>query len=265
MPRIQSQSLNHWIDNFYGYGSWRAPFWFVAYEESGGETVDEVGEKFQYFVNAHPDTRPALCDIRELYKHVTFRMDGPRADLFENRYDFRFGSNAVLHGVWKNLIDFVQGYTGESIGDILDYQKNRFVTDREALIRLFPLPGPHSHAWYYSWLDLPDCGFLKTRALYEEHVYEKRIRTILENIHTHKPGIVLMYGMNHINMLKKSVQEFFSGATFKTVKAVKQQLPQHHRADLGATTLLITTQIPALRHGRVETGFEWGVFGGTCK
>jgi hypothetical protein len=44
-------------------------------------------------------------------------------------------------------------------------------------------------------------------------------------------------------------------------KAVKLQIPQHHWTEIGGTTILITTQIPALRHNRVETGFEWEAFG----
>ena len=82
---------------------------------------------------------------------------------------------------------------------------------------------------------------------------------------TCKPEVVLMYGMDNINALKKSVQEFFPNAKFKIVKAIKQQIPQHHRADFDGTTLLITTQIPALRHNRIETGFDWQVFGKTLR
>jgi hypothetical protein len=74
-----------------------------------------------------------------------------------------------------------------------------------------------------------------------------------------------MYGMNNINTLKKSVQDFFEGVKFKMVKGTKLQFPQHHRADFDGTTLLITTQIPALRHGRVETGFDWEGFGRMVK
>jgi hypothetical protein len=74
-----------------------------------------------------------------------------------------------------------------------------------------------------------------------------------------------MYAMDNINVLKKSVQAFFHAAKFKTVNATKQQIPQHHRADLNGTTMLITTQIPALRHNRVETGFDWQEFGKTVK
>jgi hypothetical protein len=179
-------------------------------------------------------------------------------------YEYRFDSNAILHGVWKNLIAFVHGYEGKQLPDLLAYQKNLFALsskNSEALIPLFPLPSPHNHAWYYSWLSLPNFDFLKSRALYQEHVYQRRVNHILQNIKDHKPEVVLMFGMENINSLKKSVKEIFSSASFKSVKAIKMQMPQYHSTNLNETLLLITTQIPALRHNRIETGFDWYEFG----
>jgi len=46
---IEEKALNHWIDNFYGYGSWQARFWFIGHEESGGDVPEEVAEKFNSF------------------------------------------------------------------------------------------------------------------------------------------------------------------------------------------------------------------------
>jgi hypothetical protein len=262
---IEEKKLQHWIDHFYGYGSWDARVWFVGYEEGGGDLPEEVAEKFNYFYNAHTSAAGAtLCDIREVYRHVAFKVDGPKAGLFTNLYDYRFDSNAIQHGAWKNLIAFEHGYRNEELPDLLTYQKSSFAlpsAHREALIRLYPLPSPHNHAWYYSWLDLPQVRFLKSRALYQEHVYQRRMDSILHNISVYKPEVVLMYGMNNIQALKRYIQEFFHVAKFKMVPAVKQKIPQHHRADLSGTTLLITTQIPTLRHNRVETGFDWQEFG----
>lgn len=262
---IQEDKLKYWMDNFYGYGSWEARLWFISFEESGGELPEEVADKINYFFDVHPPGKNGnLCNIRDLYRHVAVRFDGPKADMFTNRYEFRFDNHAVLHGVWKNLIAFVHGYKHEKLPDLLAYQKENFAStlaQQEALIPLFPLPSPHSHAWYYSWLELPQLNFLKHRAAYLEHEYEKRIQTILSNIAFQKPKVVLMYGMENINMLKKSVNDFFPNAKFKMVKAIKQQIPQHHRADFNGTTMLITTQIPALRHQRIETGFNWEEFG----
>jgi hypothetical protein len=265
---IQEKALKHWIDHFYGYGSWQARIWFIGYEEGGGDLPEEVAEKLNYFYDVHASsTQATLCDIRDLYRHVALRIDGPKAGLFTNLYEYRFDRHAIQHGVWKNLIAFEHGYRNEKLPDLLAYQKNSFAlpSAQHALIKLYPLPSPHNHAWYYSWLDMPEAGFLKSRTLYQEHVYQSRMGNILHNIRAYKPEVVLMYGMDNINRLKSTVQEFFHGAAFKMVKATKRQIPQHHRADLDGTTLLITTQIPALRHNRVETGFDWQAFGQTVK
>ena len=258
--RIEEKELQYWLDHFYGYGSWQAKIWFVGYEDGGGEWPEEVAEKLNYFYNTHStDKQSTLCNIRELYKHVAARLEGPRGSLFSNMYDHRFGNQAIQHGVWKNLIAFVHGYGNATLPDLLTYQKNSLFlpTSNEAWIQLYPLPSPHSHAWYYSWLDLPELQFIRRRAQYQEHVYPNRIVHILQKIKEYKPEVVMMYAMENINMLKESVQEFFPGTTFKTAKAIKLQTPQYHRTDISGTRLLITTQMPALRHNRIETGFDW--------
>ena len=262
---IEEKPFDHWLNHFYGYGSWQAPLWFVAHEEGGGDLPEEVAEKLNYFYKAHANTAvPTLCDLRETYRHVAMRYEGPKADLFTNQHEYRFGTNAIQHGVWKNLIAFRHGYRHQKLPDLLTYQKNSFVSPTESgesMIRLYPLPSPHNHGWYYSWLDMPNFPFLKSRTLYQDHIYQTRIQNILNKIITHKPELVLMYGMENINELKKSFQDFFEGVKFKMEKAIKLQIPQHHRADLNGTVLIITTQIPALRHQRIETGFDWELFG----
>ena len=259
---IQAQPLKHWIDNYYGYGSWNARIWFIAHEESGGDLPEEEAEKFNYFYDQHLAENNSLCDIRDLFRHVAARLDGPRAGLFSNFHDYRFGPNAVQHGLWKNLIAFAHGYKNKKLTDLLEYQITSLLSpsaQNEALIPLYPLP-THNHAWYYSWLDMPQFPFLKSRSTFQEFVYLSRMNDILRNIDLYKPEVVLMYGMDNINKLKGSVQEVFPAVKFKMVKAIKQKIPQHHRTDFDGTTLLITTQIPALRHNRVETGFDWQQF-----
>lgn len=262
---IKEHALKHWIEHFYGYGSWGARIWFIGYEEGGGDVPEEVADKIDYFQRVHASAKPTLCNIRELYSQVGFTPIGPRADLFANLYDYRFGSHAVQHGGWKNLIAFAHGYKNEPLPDLLGYQKNYFATasrQNEALLRLYPLPA-HNHAWYYSWLPLQQLSYLKSRATYQDHVYPTRIRCILQNMNEFKPEVVVMYGMNNIDKLKKSIKEFYPGTKFKMVKAIKQQVPQYHMADLPETTLILTTQIPQLRHNRIESGFDWEAFGKT--
>ncbi len=265
---IDEKKLLQWIDNFYGYGTWYARFWFIGHEEGGGEVPEEVADKINYFKQSHHNAKGDLADIRELYQHVVFRWEGPKAGTYKNMHEYRFEKNAAQHNVWKNLVSFRHGFENKPLPEMMTYQQKNFASAakaNEALIQLYPLPGPHNHGWYYAWLEMPNLPWLKSRALYEDYLYPTRIRTILSKIAAHKPEVVLMYGMDNINTLKGSIQEFFEGVKFKMVKAVKQQIPQHHRADIGGTTLLITTQIPALRHGRVETGFDWEKFGKSVK
>jgi hypothetical protein len=260
---INEKPLRHWIDNFYGYGAWNASFWFVAYEETGGELPEDVAMKLDFFYERHAAaTEATLCDIREMYPSASSGT-GSGTDS-RNGYEYRFGERARLNTVWRNLAAFAHGYKNEALPDMLEYQKNVFASPsarEEAMIRLYPLPRSNHHAWYYGWLDLPQFPFLQSAVMYQEHLYEERMHTILKNIGEYRPKVVLMYGMENINMLKKSVQEFFPVAKFRMVKAVKRQLPQHHRAELDGTLMLITTQIPALRHHRIETGFDWYEFG----
>lgn len=265
---IEEKPLKYWMDNFYGYGSWDARIWFVGYEEGGGDLPEEVADKVNYFNRVHNSGTPALCDIRDLYRNVAFDIQGPKSGLFTNLFEYRFDTNAILHGTWKNLIAFAHGYRSKKLPDLLDYQKKSFAVpskNSEALIKLYPLPSPHNHAWYYSWLDMPRMPFLKSRGLYEEHMYPNRIQRILENMTTFKPEVVLMYGMNNINRLKQTIQEFSPGVKFKMIKAIKQKIPQHHLAEINGIILLVTTQIPALRHNRVESGFDWEAVGKMVK
>ncbi len=259
---INAASLRHWIDNFYGYGRWEAPIWFISHEDGGGDLPEEVSEKLDYFQSTHQSSAaPTLCDIREVYKHSTYRYEGPNPANYLNLFDFRFGSRAKVNGVWRNLIAFVHAYHGKPGSDALEYQKKSFASHDVALIKLLPLPSPNSHAWYYSWLDMPEFPFLKSRMRYEEHLYPTRIKKLLENIVRHKPELVLMYGMGAINLIKKLVTDLSPQVKFNMVKSVKLRTPQHHRAEINGTMLLLTTQIPALRHNRAETGFDWYEFG----
>jgi len=262
---IKPNAMTHWINHFYGYGSWKVPVWFVAHEEGGGDLPEEVAEKLDYFYDKHADVKiPTLSDIRAVYKHVGIRWEGTRAELFRNLYEYRFGDQAALNKVWENLIRFTCGYRNHELPDMLDYQRHQFAgpSSNEALIRLYPLPGANHHGWNYNWLDLPDeFGFLKSRVLYQDHIYQQRIHNILGAMEKHKPEIVLMYGMSNINQLKHSVNEFFPDVKFSLIKSVKRKIPQHHRANIDGTILLITTQMPALRHNRIETGFDWLAFG----
>src|SRR5688572_7523201 len=238
---LKKESLEHWINHFYGYGSWSAKAWFVGHEEGGGDLPEEVAAKLDYFDRSHPHSNDdVLCNIRDLYRHVDYPEEKTR---HSNLYEHRFGKNGSLHGGWKNLIAFAHGFQNKKLPDLLKYQQASFTSANEALIQLYPLPSPHNHAWYYSWVVIPDLSFIRRREQYEDHLYPDRINHILKHIQIHRPEVVLMYGMSNVNRIKHSVTEFFPSTKFKVEKAIKMKIPQHHLADIDGTRLLITTQV----------------------
>jgi hypothetical protein len=75
----------------------------------------------------------------------------------------------------------------------------------------------------------------------------------------------VMYGMENVNKIKESVLHVFPEAKFKLEKGTRLVIPQHHYTVVNGTKLIITTQVPALKHNRVETGFDWEGFGKRLK
>ena len=119
---INDSQLLHWLNHFYGYGSWNARIWFVNYEDGGGDLPEDVADKLDYFAGAHPNVmEPVLADIRELYKHAALRIEGPKRETYKNLYDYRFGNKSLLNGVWKNLIAFAHAFNGEAQPDFHGY------------------------------------------------------------------------------------------------------------------------------------------------
>ena len=71
---IREAPLSHFINHYFGYGSWDARIWFIGYEEGGGDLPEEVAEKLEYFYQEHRSADSAtLCDIRNVYRHVAFQ------------------------------------------------------------------------------------------------------------------------------------------------------------------------------------------------
>lgn len=262
VKRMQQNLLQHWIDSFYGYGSWSAPHWYISYEEDGGDTPEEVAEKIEFF-GKRQSVGDDLVDIRELYKVCTIPWDSNRLASLETLFDLRFGQQANSSTVWRNLSAFGHAWENEKFTDELEYQRHQFARKdrgREAWLKLYPLPA-HSHAWYYAWLELPDLPFLKTRVTYEDHLFRTRLTKFVEGIRQYRPRLVLMYGMNNIQAIRQFIIASFPGTRFGSVKSTKLKIPSHHYTTIGNTMLVVTTQIPALRHQRVETGFDWAAFG----
>jgi hypothetical protein len=56
--------LNDYMKVFYGYGSWKAKYWFVGIEEGGGKTFEEVTRRLDTWDRRG---RRDIEDIREFH------------------------------------------------------------------------------------------------------------------------------------------------------------------------------------------------------
>jgi len=210
MP-LDPAKLQHWIDNFYGYGSWDAPVWFIGYEEGGGADYKEVEQKLDYFdINHKNSNGPTLCDIRSL--HLAVKCHAKYYDTHgELRFTGTHPNGSKLQGTWGNLIRFVKGYCGKIYDSDLEYQKTSLAfpeKGNEALIELFPLPSPNKQVWYYGWLDIKDetlRPLLKTRKSYEDSLVENRLNSIkkMADQKIESLQIMVFYGISgKVNAIK---------------------------------------------------------------
>jgi len=194
MP-LNSAKLQHWIDNFYGYGSWDAPVWFIGYEEGGG-AYSEVEDKLNYFYKPGNQNN-GLSDVKNMH-HAIPSSKNPTVNL-GNLY---FGSKPKRQPTWARLNKFLEGYHQLPIP-----QPNKFINAnpfaKSALIELFPLP--HSKVngkWEYasnSWVNhshfTNSSGqqWLLNRSSYESNVKQSRVINICNQYNKSNPEVVLCY------------------------------------------------------------------------
>lgn len=190
---INQDNINNYIENFYGYGNWDSPTWFIGIEEGGGNSEEEVNSRISSWI----EYKTPLIDIEEHHKNIG------QSKYFEKR---------ILQNTWRKLIRVYLNIKGKNNFDndvIRDIQQNKWgkLDSKNALIELFPLPSPSHSKWYYhKWTDI---DYLQTREKYSEHVLESRIKFIKKKIHKHSPEIVIFYSKTYVHLWNQIVGKKF--------------------------------------------------------
>jgi hypothetical protein len=160
--------LQAYMDHFYGYGDYAAPYWFVGMEE-GGDSARMAG---------------VLPNWEKLGRPELFGMKGwlPK-----------------IQRTWGGLIRVLfaaQGITPDRAA-ILHYQQKHLAhTDGETcLLELMPLPAPSTAHWGYD--KLSDLSALKTREQYRTEIAPRRIAGLRERIARHRPPVVVFYSKTY--------------------------------------------------------------------
>jgi len=130
---LDSPLLRAWIANFYGYGRWKAPYWFIGLEEGGVNGESEFVDRLRTWrdAGAHP-----LLDLRDF--HVAIRK-------------LRFFSGGIpLQPTWCPLMRVLFIAEGRDIttNALRFYQANQLgrFDGETTLLELSPLPAGYGRA-----------------------------------------------------------------------------------------------------------------------
>lgn len=157
--------------NFFGYGHWSAPYWFIGPEQGKGRgEADSSEERLRAWEALQ---RPDICDCASFHRCLgDTRWHLPEAP----------GKLPPLQPTWRSLMFFLLEYLGESsaIPNRKSYQANRWGAERGDTCVI----------------ELSGIASRRLRSEADRHEFlEDRIERIRYQIASHKPKLVLMYGL----------------------------------------------------------------------
>lgn len=216
---FDDQLLLAFISGFYGYGNYRAKYWFVGMEERGGELQKDIVQRLNAWDRRG---RNELEDVVDYHREIGITH--------------HFSEHAVLQPTWNKIIRVLLSIEGRepTTADIKDYQKNQLArtNGKSCLIELLPLPSPKANLWlhYSKYSRLP---FLKSRDDYVEHVKPQRIEHLKRRIDEYRPKTIVFYSKGY----EKDWREI-AGVEFKLTE------PDDVEVGKSKETLFIITKHP---------------------
>src|SRR4051794_35645990 len=103
-------SLEAYATEFFGFGRWDAPVWFVGIEEAGNPSPEQLQHRVSIWTQRH---QPTLADAPEFYPATG-----------HNEWH---GDKAVLQKTWKQLIRMLLLAQGklDTLDGLLSYQRTQ--------------------------------------------------------------------------------------------------------------------------------------------
>lgn len=223
---IDSKKIEKYCNNFYGYGNWESPIWFIGIEENGGYTEEEVKKRIDSWLRF----KTPLIDNKE--HHLSL----------ENKGMTKLFTEGICQPTWWKLIRLKLKYENEVISEkrIRDIQKNEWgqLKSNTLLIEMFPLPSPSIKHWEYKkWSELK---FLKTREGYFQFMVNRRADFIKNKIKEFKPKAVIFYANKLIKHWNLIIEDDFNSKAEK--RKINKNYFQFIKKD---STCFIQTPQPA--------------------
>jgi hypothetical protein len=181
---ITKEIIENRIKNWWGYGSFEAPVWFVGMEEGlGGTQPTELENRF-----LATDGKITM-DIRKGMETVPLHIRA--LDEQQPLWDYQIA-----------LYLYLKNGTEPKQNERSDYQKRTFANidvKETACIDLMPLPsrGTKESDWFYAKYDDGNLN-LESRSRYLKKYKTARVEALKELINEHKPKVVIFCSLGYL-------------------------------------------------------------------
>jgi len=171
--------LEEYTTQFFGFGRWDAPVWFVGTEEAGNPTLEQFERRLRVWAQRG---RHSLEDAPTFYPAVG--------------QTHWHGKHAHLEPTWRQLIRMLLVARGhpDTEDALLAHQQDQFGASagNVCLTELSPTPAPSHRHWPYAKRpDAPE--WLRTRAEFMRRILPRRVAMLREKIALHRPRAVVFY------------------------------------------------------------------------
>ena len=183
---ITTDLIQRRINNFWGYGSLKAPVWFVGMEEGLGSTTD---------------TEELEIRFRVADKKMTVDMRGDMVHVIDHMKWFR--ENSPIQATWKYPIAlylYLKNKRVPSKKEIREHQRlilGDTIQKESTAIELMSLPSQKAHesTWLYKNYGLQS---LDSRKEYLATYKPKRVQALKHLIERYSPKLIIFYSVGYL-------------------------------------------------------------------
>ena len=180
---INTELLQDFMNNFFGYGNLKSDFWFIGMEEGGGNTPEEITSRLEVWERSQ---KPTVLDICEFHREITNDKGKNFGYLFN-------GVKSKYQRTWGGIIKILLNYYGDQspgINVVKEFQSSQLGRhdSNNCLLEVFPLPSKGVNNFDYpKWTN----NYLTSRTTYKAGMKELRVRRLKNLIKENKPSVVV--------------------------------------------------------------------------
>lgn len=201
LTTMPAELLEEYIRNFFGYGSWTQPVWFVGMEEGGSaDTLQARLDQWKRVGHPHLMDLPTLCHAIGDGDYFPPAPEPPASQPTWNNLTKLF---LAIRTGQPATVDSVQAFGRVNLGRNPNANPNGF-----ALIELFPLPKPDLEVWPYGHL-AGGLHYLINRDTYRHCTYAERALKLRRMLQIYRPKCVVFYGLEYRDLFEAVAGDHF--------------------------------------------------------